>query len=382
MAARTQDSSQDADVWNFTRWDPVKVDPAKGHLESTFIKLNDPNARRALWVKMTVFAPTKRASGGPAYERGRTVAEAWAIAFDHTHEEPKEGPASYREPPIATGAARSRHVAVKQTVPIEAATLARTRPLLLQVNGVRYDGKRLSGEVTHGSSTVRFDLLLTPRDLAPLIPFPWERLYRGSFPKQKIMTPILDALADGWVEIVRTDGPSSRWEVESWPAMQGRNWGSGHSDSYAWAHCNLWREPEGRELVFEGFSGKVRLARAIYTPLTTIVAIRYRGVRYETRSVSEILRTKGRIEGHRRWSFRGEQAGATFEGTFSLREEDTVGLYYPNPDGAMTYCLNSKLADASLRFTPRGRSPLVLTSESAALEIGTHDAGHGIRMYV
>ena len=37
---------------------------------------------------------------------------------------------------------------------------------------------------------------------------------------------------------------------------------------------------------------------------------------------------------------------------------------------------------ADVRFTPRGRSPIRLTSNAAALEIGTHDASHGIRMYV
>jgi hypothetical protein len=378
----TRDPAQDPDVWNFTRWDPVKLDPAKGHIESTFIKLNDPDSPRALWVKLTIFSPTNRASGGPSYERGRTVAEAWAIAFDHTHAENKEGPPSYRQPPVPRGAAQSRHVAVKQTVPIEEATLSRTHPLLLEVNGVRYDGKRLSGEISHGSSTVRFELTLTRRDLAPLLHFPWVGLYKSAFPKQKIMTPILDAVADGWVEIVRNAGPSSRWEVERWPAMQGRNWGTGHSDTYAWAHCNVWHEPEGRELVFEGFSGKVRVGGMFSIPMTTIVAIRYRGVRYETRSVTEILRTRGQIEGLRRWTFRGEQAGASFDGSFSLRDDDTVGLYYPSPNGDMTYCLNSKLARATLRFAAHGRAPLVLTSDAAALEIGTHDAGHGIRMYV
>ena len=62
--------------------------------------------------------------------------------------------------------------------------------------------------------------------------------------------------------------------------------------------------------------------------------------------------------------------------------DDMVGLYYPNPHGPMTYCLNTKLARARVRFEASGRPPLLLTSRAAALEIGTRDDGHGVRMYV
>jgi hypothetical protein len=57
-----------------------------------------------------------------------------------------------------------------------------------------------------------------------------------------------------------------------------------------------------------------------------------------------------------------------------------AGLHYANPDGAMTYCLNSKLARARIQFEARGRPPLFLSSRAAALEIGTRDAEHGVRM--
>jgi hypothetical protein len=375
----------DADGWNLTRWDPATVDPRKGHLESYFIKLNDPTSARALWVKATIFAPTDRTSGGPPFERGKTVAEAWAIAFDHAGDEP--APASYREaPPGDRPAPRARHVAVKQTVPIEEATLARERPFRLRVAGVEVateagGGLRLRGEVEHGAGRVRFDLLLTPRDRAPLVPFPHAAMYTGAFPKSKLVSPILDALAEGTVDVDRATGEHAHWDVHAWPAMQGHNWGTRHADLYAWAHCNSWREPEGRELVLEGLSGRVRVG-PVKTPLITVIAVRWRGVRYEARTIREILKARGAIDGHRRWTFEARHAEAVIAGSLTMRDDDVVGLYYPNPDGEMTYCLNSKLAHATLRFAPRGRPPLTLTSEAAALEIGTHAAQHGARMYV
>lgn len=371
------DPDLDAEAWNLTRFDPRSVDPRRGHVESTFLKLNDPHAPRALWVKLTVFAPTERTSGGPPHERGRTVAEAWAIAFDHAADDAP--PASYR----AAGDKRTRgprHVAVKRTVPVEQATLARTRPFRLEAAGVSFDGTRLHGAIEHGRARIRFDVTLAPRDRAPFVPFPLPAMYRGTFPKSKLVSPIFDARAEGEV-VVEGTGDTRVWEVRDWPAMQGHNWGVGHADLYAWAHCNAWNEPEGRELVFEGFSGRVKVSR-FTTPLVTIVAVRCRGVRYEARTPAELVRARGAIDRLRRWTFGGKQAGATIEGELELDDDDTVGLYYPNPTGEMTYCLNSKIARATLRFTPPGRAPMVLTSRAAALEIGTHDASHGIRMYV
>jgi len=373
----------DAEGWNLTRFDKGTVDPAKGHLESTFVKLNDPSGKRALWVKATIFAPTERTSGGPPHERGRTVAESWAIAFDRLPDDAP--PISYREAVHARAGgagegAPLRHVAVKRTVAVEEATLARTRPYHLEWAGVSFDGRRLVGEIEHGAAAIRFDLELSARDPSPLVHFPFPSMYEGRFPKSKLVSPIFDALASGEIEVRRKDGRRT-WEVKDWPAMEGHNWGVGHADLYAWAHVNAWNEPEGRGVVLEGFSGKVKVGR-LTTPLVSLVALRHKGVRYEVHGALDLARTRGRIERLRRWEFSAHQAGATIEGDIELTPDDTVGLYYPNPTGEMTYCLNSKIARARLRFTPRGRAPLVLTSDAAALEIGTHDPRHGIRMYV
>lgn len=350
--------SLDAEGWNLTRFDARAVDPKKGHLESTFLKLNDPASGRALWVKLTIFAPTSRASGGDPREAGRTVGEAWAIAFD-----PKG------------------HVAVKASAPIEQATLSPARPYRLRIAGLTYDGRRVVGEIAHGASIVRFDLALDPVDRSPLVHFPSAFLYRAPLPKSKLVSPIVDARARGFVEVVR-DGAVDRWSVEGWPAMQGHNWGTAHADLYAWGHCNAWNEPEGEGVVLEGFSAKVRLGGVVTSPLITVVALRHHGARFEITHLREIGRARGSIERYRVWSFATEQASARIEGTFTLRAEDTVGLYYPNPTGEMTYCLNSKIAHAELIFQAFQRPELRLTSRAAALEIATHDPDHGVKMYV
>jgi hypothetical protein len=129
-------------------------------------------------------------------------------------------------------------------------------------------------------------------------------------------------------------------------------------------------------------SASMKLGGVLNTPLITMVAVRDRGVRYEATTLTELRQSRGSIEGLRRWNFRANHAGAQLEGSLSMRDDDIVGLYYPNPNGEMTFCLNSKIARATLRFEVRGRAPRVLTSDAAALEIGTHDPKHGAKMYI
>jgi hypothetical protein len=46
----------------------------------------------------------------------------------------------------------------------------------------------------------------------------------------------------------------------------------------------------------------------------------------------------------------------------------------------MTYCLNSKIADGHVRLEVAGRPSLEVRARAAALEIGTRDPNHGVKM--
>jgi hypothetical protein len=198
-------------------------------------------------------------------------------------------------------------------------------------------------------------------------------MYERAFPKSKLVTPYPDLRLSGEVTAF-----GERWEVSGWRGMQGHNWGRGHADLYAWCHVNAW--DDNVDFVLEALSGQVRVG-PVLTPLVTIACARYRGVSYDFNGPVTIARAHGDV-GMRRYGFSAETRHARIEGLFEAETDDMVGLYYPNPDGAMTYCLNSKLARAHVRFEVSGRPPIALRSRAAALEIGTHDADHGVRMHV
>jgi len=320
--------------WNAVRFDPER----RGHVESYFFKLNDPGGRRALWLKATILS---RSSGaGP-------LAEAWAIAFD------REG----------------EHVAAKEVVAYEAAHFSRDE-LSVRVSNLRFEEGRLEGRVAGANHRIEFGLRFST-DVAPLVPYPSRRMYTGRLPSSKFVSPHPDSVFGGHYSV---DGREIA--VEGWRGMQGHNWGTKHAELYGWGHCNQWHEEP--ELVLEGVTARVKLGRILAPPLTLVTVI-YRGERYAFNRPSELLHARGSVTA-RSWRFRARTRRARIEGELLADTGDFAGLYYENPDGEMTYCLNSKIARGSVRLEIEGRPPVIATTRSAALEIGTKDPEHAVRM--
>lgn len=334
-----------------------------GHVESYFLKANDPIRRRALWLKTTIYETARGVNG-----HASAIAEAWAIAFD--------------------GEQGRGHVAVKASIPFGR---ARFNPdaLDIEVDGVALRPEETSGAIESGGRSVSWDLSLLSRGNA-IVHFPHPWMYEARFPSTKIVSPYPDLRASGSICV-----NGETWEVDDWPGLLGHNWAPRHTPLYAWGHCNLWERESEREseregereggalepdLVFEGTSAKVALG-PLLSPLSTLLCLRWRGVRYDLNMPKDLLTNRGEIS-PRRWSFEGRNRHLALRGEFWATTDDFVGLHYENPAGPPTHCLNSKLAHARLEIEPRGRAPFVVHSRGAALEIGTLDYDHGVRMYV
>jgi hypothetical protein len=335
---------------NAVRYHPLRK---RGHVESYFLKFADAAAERALWIKATIFASTE--------EPDRAIAEGWAIAFDRR-------------------GGVSRQIAVKHALPYEGASFSdRELGVCWKIEGKATPPDELSispgsasGRISLRDHRIGWDLRFT-KTAPPLVHFPFDVLYTAPFPKMKLCTPLPDARFEGEVIV---DG--ERWAVDGWRGMQGHNWGRGHAPRYAWCHANAWEESD--QFIFEGTSAELHLG-PVPMPLATLICVRDRGVAYDFNTPIALLRSRGDI-GLRSFEFSAENEHARIEGTVAADTADFVGLYYPNPDGSMTYCLNATLAHARVRFEVRDERARTFTSRAAALEIGTLDDGHGVRMYV
>jgi hypothetical protein len=232
----------------------------RGHVESYFLKLNDPRAPRALWLKFTIFSPKA--------QPGEAAAELWAIAFD----------------------GEKRHAAAKQTWRFSDSEARLSRyPLTLGESSLAPGYTR--GAVEKAGHRIEWDLsfaALSP----PMHLFSHEVMYSLPLPRSKTLTPYPDARFSG---SYRVDGEEIR--VDGWSGTQGHNWGRDHTYQYAWGHSNLL-SLGGRPLsdtYFEGLTARVKLGAKVTPPLS-IGWLRLRGVDLPFTGLAEAARAATSIE--------------------------------------------------------------------------------------
>jgi hypothetical protein len=230
---------------------------------------------------------------------------------------------------------------------------------------------RVAGSVGEGDDRISFDLAFTMSS-PPLVPFPSERMYETKLPSSKLVSPHPDSRFTGMYTC-----KGETVQVNSWRGMEGHNWGARHAELYAWCHVNQWEGDE--DLMFEGLTARVKVGPLLAPPLT-LLCVWHHGVRYELNGPVTLARGRGHIDDLRRWRFHAKNDLAEISGELYAETEDFVGLSYENPDGAITYCLNSKIARGRLRLSVKGRPDVDVITKCAALEIGTKNAKHGVKM--
>jgi hypothetical protein len=340
LAAAARASEPD----NCIRFDPQS---ARGHVESLFLKGNSPDGKRALWVKYTILAPRKQP------ERG--VAELWAVAFDRA-----------RKAPLAN----------KQSYPLSELALGQA-PFSLRLPGAELQHGRARGELGAPGPRFRWDLAYTcaPESFRP---FPSARMYSGSFPRTKTLTPAPDSRLSGFFEI-----EGERWDVSGYRGAQGHNWGRGHAHAYAWAHANaLELAPESaqaRDSWLELITGRVYVG-PLLTPWLTCAGISIDQQLHRFDGLRSMLAREVHVDA-RSYQFHLRQDECEFEGKIVADPRLIAGLRYEDPDHETLSCLNSKLASGTFMLRARGKV-FRLRSERVALEIGTREQDHGIPILV
>ena len=309
----------------------------RGHVESYFLRANDPSRPRALWLKATIFRPLQ----------GDPEAETWCIWFDGDHDR--------------TWAHRSTRPLSEARFPSGSSGEIRIGPALFHLGS----SGSAKGGLDRGGESCRWDLRWTrvPGPMGdPLSTYPHQAMIEGPFPKSKTLTPFPALDFAGSVDCL-----GERIDLAGWRGMQGHNWGQEHAFEYAWGQC-LFPGGDGRvEAMVEGFTGRIRLAGRP-TPRMSALVVRHGAQTYRFDRVFDFWRQKVAID-----DFRWTVGLSGDDGTARL-EMDAGGrlmvcLGYRNPDGRMSYCFNSKLARTTLRVEPRGAAAFECRSEhGGALE--------------
>ncbi len=294
-----------------------------GHVESYFLRANHPSEPRAVWLKTTILA-SKNGT--------RTSADAWCIVFD---------------------GAQHRSWAGRTTVPFSEARFASSSrggaDVSLAGCAFQFDtAGSASGALTGQDGACGFELSWRPgpESLAePLSLYPLDSMVDGSFPRSKLLTPHPCQRFDG-----RLDVFGETWELDGWYGMQGHNWGAEHAWEYAWGQC-LFDDAGGTpHALVEGFSGRIRLA-GLVTPRLSAMVVRRGGKTYRFDHIFDFWRQDATIS-DMSWNLRLRGSGGEAALSMVADPRQMVCLGYENPDGRLSYCMNSKLARVHLRVNP------------------------------
>lgn len=311
---------------------------AEGHYESYFLRANHPSRALAFWIRYTIFAP----KGRPQDNLG----ELWAVVFDGDN---------------------NSIVVTKEEYPLAQCQFDNGQL------GVRMKGARLRpgvaiGEAKQNGNRISWDLGYTPGD-EPVYLLP-KALYNAALPKAKALVANPNALFSGTLTV---NGETIH--VENWIGSENHNWGSKHTDEYAWGQVAGFDNDESAFL--ECATARIHLG-PVKTPWMTTLVCRVDGQTYAVNNLLKAALAKGRYE-YFNWQFETRNDQVRIRGQISAPREHFVGLIYGNPPGGTHTCLNSKIAQCRLSVKPRGKSEInLVTRHRAAFEILTDDPHHGV----
>jgi hypothetical protein len=319
-------------------WTQYQGQPG-GHYESFYQRANHPHRPLAFWLRYTVFSP----AGHPE----AAVGELWAVVFDGES---------------------GVHAVSKTQHPIGSCRFA-ADAFDVEIGPARLGPDALSGD----SGQIGWDLRYQS-DQAPLYLLP-RRLYRGGFPKAKSLVGSPLARFDGTVTV-----GAREILVDGWLGSQNHNWGSRHTDRYAF----------GQVAGFDGapdtFLEVVRAQNRIgplWTPPLTLLVLRRGERELAINGLRQAHRADGQVEFQQPtlwWTFATGDANTRVKGRIEGPRSSFVGLDYANPPGGTKHCLNTKIGRCSLTIVDiaTGRREELHSAHGALFEILTDDRSHGI----
>jgi hypothetical protein len=312
--------------WNAARFARGQ---SSGFYESYFQRANHPTRPLAFWIRYTSFCP----AGRPADARG----ELWAIYFDgESH----------------------RLAAVKQIVPMTECAFSSSQ-LDVRIGAATLNAHSVRGGAAAPARRIEWSLDYGGGQ-APLLLLP-QAWYERTLPKAKALVGMPNAIFTGTLTVDGETIPIDRWQ-----GSQNHNWGTQHTDRYAWGQVAGFDNDPGAFL--ECSTAQIKLG-PVWSPRLTLIVLRVDGHEYAINRPLQWVRTAGRYEPFT-WTVDTGAAALRIHGRIHAGADAFVGLTYDNPPGGSKTCLNTKVASAEFTLARSGHAPLTLvTRHRAAFEI-------------
>jgi hypothetical protein len=307
---------------------------AAGHYESYFLRANHPRRALAFWIRYTFFSPQGRPQDA--------LGEVWAVYFDGEQQ---------------------TIVAAKECFALDHCRIGGSG-LDLSIGDARLDAATLDGTALSLAWKMAYSAAQPPLLLLP------QGMYGAGLPRAKALVAAPGAHFSGTLRVNGAD-----IDIDSWLGSQNHNWGSRHTDAYAWGQVAGF--DDAPDVFLECASARLKLG-PFWTPSMTLVVLRIGAQEFSLNSLAQSVRTRAKADF---FSLEIEANSRDVRITLSMRAERSAfaGLVYANPPGGAKTCLNTKLAACELTIEQRGQpTRSYSTKHRAAFEILTDRQDHDV----
>jgi hypothetical protein len=321
---------------NHPRW----VDRKGGHIESFFLKANDQNSPRAVWLKVTCLQKSPADGEVPEY-----WLDLWCCIFDKTSD--------YYE--------GARHRLPLSSLDFNDGVLAIETSDISVEFGARSGHFKTRIEDRHTTIDVNLSWQADTSSLGDeYTTFPYSWMLQGPIPKQKTITPIGLCYVNGEISC-----KEKHQQVHQWVGCQGHNWGRAHTPDYVWLQTVLF-DDTGVVGTCEAFSGSVQLGARQLGPFSgLILRLRDKVYRFD-RLVDTWNHHVEFTDSSYTLELKRNQLHVSLHATAEV--DGIVCLGYEDPDSTMHYCMNSKLASAVIKITEGKHTRSFKATHCVALE--------------
>jgi hypothetical protein len=328
------------DVTAGDRWalDRAVYEPGqrRGHYESFYQRANHPALPLAFWIRYTIFAPHGRPD--------EAVGELWATVFDGTTNE---------------------HAVHKAVFPLADCAFATDR------FDVRVGDSTLGpGRLTGTAGDIGWELTYAGEG-RPLLLFPKGR-YNARLPKAKSLVPLPRATYSGRLRI-----GDRVIDVRDWVGNQCHNWGTRHTDQYAFVQVTGF--DNAPQSVLEAGTARASVLGPLLTPVTTFVVLRHGGREHRLNRLQQALRATGSYRWFD-WTFTTGNDEVELIGHVHAPASAFVGLRYDNPPGGSKHCVTTAIAACELTIVDQrtDERTTLRTAHHALLDFLTDSTEHGV----
>jgi len=313
----------------------------KGHYESYFLRANHPATSEAFWIRYTIFSPKNAMD--------KAMGELWAIYFNGESQEV---------------------IACKKELPFNQCTFS-DQSLNVKIGDATLETGHAQASMESGKNTLSWNLDYSPEpDKNPTLLFLPKSLYRAKLPKAKAIVGCPNAIFNGSFTV-----NDKVINIDNWVGSENHNWGSKHTDQYAWGQvAGFDNEPDA---FLECITARIKIG-PVMSPRLTIAVLRLEGIEYRFNDILKAFKAKGDYHFFD-WSFKTSNGSESLNVRIQAPKNNFVGLTYNNPPGGTHTCLNTKIASCTAILTFKNGATRTLTTNSrAAFEILTDSSDHNV----